>query len=64
MRQLLAFELRIFLNEMLRKVIKIEMYDLEVREKLNVIVKKRHGGMENIFFAYKKKYSDFELMIL
>ena len=54
-----AFEFYVFLHEMIRKVIGKEMYVFETREKLDVIAKKRHGGTENRFFAYRKIYNDF-----
>ena len=47
------FELHIFLHEMLREVIKNEMYVFETCEKLDLIAKK-NGGTKSRFFAYRK----------
>lgn len=49
----------IFLHKMVRKIIWNEMYVLQIYEKLGVVVKKRHIGTKNMFFAYKKINSDF-----
>lgn len=54
-----AFEFYIFLHEMIRKIIRNEMYVFETREKLDIIAKKRHGCTESRFFAFRQKYNDF-----